>query len=107
MTNSDFDLAAALETLRRTDRQALDKLLLESLAAGNFTAVEVLFSAGASIDAKTNAGRTALHHAAGSGYIAIVDLLIAKGTFIDAKDRDSLTALHHAAAYGHTRRLGI
>ena len=49
MTNSKFNLAAALETLRRTKRSALDKLLMDTLllksaAEGNVALVDAVLS---------------------------------------------------------------
>jgi hypothetical protein len=57
MTNSKFNLAAALGTL---DRTALDKLLLESAAAGSLADVDDLLTAGADLATKDGAGRHAV-----------------------------------------------
>jgi ankyrin repeat protein len=101
MTNSDFNLVAALETLRSTDGAALDKLLLEEAADGNVDAVVVLLNAGAGIDAKGVYDWTPLHLAASNGQTATAAQLIAKGAAIDPKDSDSRTPLHYAALNGH------
>jgi ankyrin repeat protein len=103
MTNTDFNLAAALETLRTTDHPALDKLLLESAVVGNFAVVEVLLKAGAALDATNGLGRTALHLAARNGHTAVAGQLFDKGgAIIDAKDRAGSSPLHLAARYGHS-----
>jgi hypothetical protein len=58
MTKSTFNLAAALETLRTTDRTALDKLILESASAGHVPAVAVLLDGGAHANARNTEDRT-------------------------------------------------
>jgi ankyrin repeat protein len=86
VTDSKFNLAAALETLRSTDRTALDKLLLGSAEAGNWSAVDAVHNAGADIDGNDGARRTPLHYAADNGHTAIARQLTAMGANVDGKD---------------------
>src|SRR5438046_10499253 len=110
MTNTNnFDLAAALETLRTTDRPALDKLLLESAAVGNDAAVDALLEAGGSTEAKNREGCTALHLAAWHGHASTAERLIAQSARIDidAPDKFGWTPLHFAARYGQTETAAL
>jgi hypothetical protein len=75
MTKKKFKLGAALNSLRTTDRSALDELLLDSAADGNFPAVEALLNAGANIDVKDFEGWTPLNFAVINGHTATGKLL--------------------------------
>jgi ankyrin repeat protein len=53
------------------------------------------------LEARDEAGRTALHHAAGLGQEGVVGLLLASGVESDREDGDGMTALGLAASRGH------
>ena len=71
---------------------------------GNDIAVKALLSAQSSTtdicNVKDNLGRTALHIAAGKGYLSICKLLVNSGANLVTKDTLGQTALHHAAKFG-------
>src|SRR5215204_7265974 len=102
MTNNDFNLAGALETLRKTNRAALERLLVESAAVGSVPAVAALLKAGADVNVKEGDGITPLHFAAFNGHTAIAEQLIADGAEVDVKDCYGRTPLHLAASKGHS-----
>ena len=62
--------------------------------------IQLLLREGVPLDVVDSRGRTALHEAAGSGFISIVKLLIEHGAKPDIKDNKSWTPLHDAAASG-------
>ena len=102
MTKSTFNLAAALETLRTTDRTALDKLLLESASAGHVPAIAVLLDGDAHVNARNTEDRTPLHFAALQADIKIADRLIAEGANLGARDIHGCTPLNFANGNGHS-----
>jgi ankyrin repeat protein len=99
MTNDDFDLAAARQTVRN-EQTAFDKLLLESAAEGRSRSVELLLDAGASIDGKDGDGCTPLHLAAYNGYVETARVLVTNGASIDIANRFGRTPLHYAVSEG-------
>jgi len=61
-----------------------------------FDASQMLVDLSESLDAKDNAGQTALHHAAEKGHEAITRLLLQRGANKMAKDNDGIIALQLA-----------
>jgi hypothetical protein len=61
-----------------------------------FDASQMLMDVSENLDAKDNAGQTALHHAAKKGHEAITRLLLQRGANKMAKDNDGLIALELA-----------
>jgi hypothetical protein len=68
---------------------------------GHAAVAALLLEKGASVDAATKDGRTALMLAAGSGHEAVAAHLLEKGVSVDAADQDGDTALIWAAMNGH------
>ncbi len=64
--------------------------------AGDAVQVEGPIEAGADVDEKDIAYKTALHWAADAGHMDIVQLLVAKGANVNAKDVTDVTPLHLA-----------
>ena len=67
--------------------------------AGNAAVIETLISAGAALEAQTDAG-TPLLWAAGSGAVAAVAALLAAGAVPDACAEGNISAVFMAAASG-------
>lgn len=74
----------------------MDQLLLKAAANGDATAAQVALSSGASKDATTAFGFTALHVAATKGHLAVVRLLIDAGADVDRRDHHGISPLHQA-----------
>jgi len=69
---------------------------------GNSPAAELLIESGADISIRNAVrGHTALHTAAGWGFLRVTELLIAKGAELDVRDENGFTPLHDAASLGH------
>lgn len=77
--------------------------LWEATRRGHAQQVESLVRQGAPIDARDNAGRTALMLAAMSGQTTAVQKLLALGANPALVDREGLNAAQHARRLGHTR----
>jgi ankyrin repeat protein len=67
---------------------------------GHKTMVELLLSRKAAVDARSNAGFTALYDVAGRGYKAVAEVLLAHGADVNAKADDGRTPLHRASDPG-------
>jgi ankyrin repeat protein len=67
---------------------------------GDAEQVERLITAGAGVDEKDIADKTALFWAAGAGQMDVVQLLVAKGANVNAKDFYGLTVVGAAALAG-------
>ena len=65
---------------------------------GDLEKVRALLASGTPVDDRDDAGRTAMHHAARSGYYAVLELLIEKGGDLNARTATGHTPLHEAAA---------
>ncbi|MBU0638688.1 MAG: ankyrin repeat domain-containing protein [Planctomycetes bacterium] len=61
---------------------------------------ELLARAPHSLEARNDAGRTALHAAARHGHAAVVEFLVGQGAEVDARDNSQRTPLHLAAYFG-------
>jgi ankyrin repeat protein len=95
--------AIALRRLRQ-DPRAL------SIAARHSTpnAMRLAIAAGAALDVRDEAERTAAMIAAGAGNWRVLALLIDAGAEVAvSRDRNGLTALHHAAGYGRVRAVRV
>lgn len=75
-------------------------LLYTCAYSGFEEGVALLLEHGATPNAKTGSGHTALMEAARDGSTRIVQLLLDKGADIQARQDDGKTALHHAAERG-------
>jgi hypothetical protein len=67
---------------------------------GLIETVELLLEKGATIEATTSDGRTAMYIAAANGHDAVVKPLLEKGANIEATASDGMTALSIAASNG-------
>ncbi len=63
---------------------------------GHTPVVELLIEKGATVNAGTETGVTALMHAAEGGYTPVVELLIEKGATVNAGTESGFTALMSA-----------
>ena len=79
--------------------------LWEAAETGDAASIDAALRNGATIDAKTADGRTALMRAAVNGHTACLKALLDAGADSEAKDQDGQTALMLAALYGHTSAL--
>uniref|UniRef100_A0A3B3SM48 TANC1/2-like winged helix domain-containing protein n=1 Tax=Paramormyrops kingsleyae TaxID=1676925 RepID=A0A3B3SM48_9TELE len=68
---------------------------------GYMDTVSLLLEYGASVDAASESGLTALAYAASSGHLAIVTALCRKRAKVDHLDKNGQCALVHAALRGH------
>lgn len=66
-----------------------------------FFQVEILLQRGAEASFRDKLGRSALHLAAGRGWMDVVRLLWSKAAEIDGETEDGMTPLHLAALNGH------
>ena len=64
--------------------------------------VQLLLEHGASVNAISPQGRTALHYAAQAGYLRVSKLLIDQGASLTLRDQQGQTALDLARAAGNT-----
>ena len=71
------------------------------LCNSNDDMVPIMLRGGVPLDVVDSHGRTALHEAAGSGFLSVVKLLIEHGANLDSKDNKGWTPLQDAAASGH------
>ena len=71
--------------------------LFEAVTQGDKTMIELLLVNGADVNAKNNAGFTALHNAALNGDKYVVELLLNHGANVNAKTDSGLTPLHCVA----------
>ena len=74
--------------------------LMESVRNGNLDQCKIYLSSNVSINAKDDAGRTALHYASGNLNLEIALLLIEKGAYIDAQDYEGETPMMRAVRDG-------
>lgn len=100
---ADNSLAAAAPRGDNRGSAALPDDLRDAARAGHALQVESLVRQGAPIDARDNAGRTALMLAAMSGQPSTVQKLLALGANPALADREGLNAAQHARRLGHTR----
>lgn len=85
-----------------TRRHGRCNLLHRATKEGNLTVVSELLRGGyRSIDAKNEAGQTAIHLAASLGNTVILKLLIQGGGNVNVKDDLDLTPLHYACINNH------
>jgi len=90
----------------RAARAALDSLGIEYTAeafiyALSLRVVKLFVAAGMSVDARDEAGNTALHVAAFWGHLAVVEFLVRAGADLEARDKYNWTVLPRAAWRGH------
>ncbi len=82
------ELDEKMEQLKQSMQEYQEQLnadLLDAALNGNAKKVEQLIQDGASVDAKTNLGKTPLHIAASNGHIKIVKLLLDHRASVDAE----------------------
>jgi ankyrin repeat protein len=77
----------------------MDELLLKAALEGDFPAVSAALQQGASKDATTEFGFTALHVAPTAGHLVIVRLLIDAGADVDRRDRYGVSPLLQAVGW--------
>jgi ankyrin repeat protein len=69
--------------------------------------VRLLLEHGASVNACSPQGRTALHYAAAAGFTRVVEVLLDHGADVSATDRQGATALSMARAAGKTATVAL
>ncbi|OAI21163.1 MULTISPECIES: ankyrin repeat domain-containing protein [Methylomonas] len=77
----------------------LDELLLKAATEGDFAAASASLCRGASKDATTDFGFTAMHVAATAGHLLIVRLLIDARADVNRRDRYGISPLHQAIGW--------
>lgn len=77
-------------------RKSLNQSFLEAAGSGDFDGVRFFFNEGASLQARDDRGRTALHIAAELGLTKTMDALIDIGAPLDARDQQNETPLMRA-----------
>lgn len=75
--------------------------LQSAVAAGHVAAARALLSAGARVDARSSAGRTALHYTKGRTEVLALLLPACRDRDVSPSDDLGHTPLHRAAAQGH------
>ena len=100
---ADNSLAAAAPRAVSGGSSELPDDLREAARTGHALQVESLIRQGAPIDARDNAGRTALMLAAMNGQTTAVQKLLALGANPALVDREGLGAAQHARRLGYTR----
>lgn len=100
---AENSLAAAAPRADSGGSAALPDDLREAARTGHPQQVESLIRQGAPVDARDNAGRTALMLAAMNGQTTAVQKLLALGANPAMVDREGLGAAQHARRLGYTR----
>lgn len=98
-----------IEQLEELSPQELGEILLYGVANSLYTIqyLQTLIIHGASLDATTDMGWTALHYATRYGRVELIKVLISNGSFINAKTSDRWTPLHYAARYSQTEAIKL
>ncbi|KAF5025375.1 hypothetical protein F66182_2540 [Fusarium sp. NRRL 66182] len=91
--------AGESETYSGRDRLA--RSLVHAARTNNLKDVFELLDAGADVNAQPSTSGSALHEAAGLGYLTMVNLLLKKGAGINARSPSGVSPLQDAAAGGH------
>ena len=76
---------------------SLDSRLIDAAEAGETAKVSKLLSAGASVNAHSPIGKTALMFAAQEGHPGVVETLLDNGAYIEAETSNGCKALYCAA----------
>lgn len=100
--SNNFNIAAALSTLRRDKPDDFHGIFFEAIYSDNIAAVTQLLNAGADLNAVNKFGNTARHWAACNGRNEIARLLADKGAKLDVQDNPGNAALDWAKRNGHT-----
>ena len=79
---------------------SLDSRLIDAAEAGETAEVSKLLSAGASVNAHSPIGKTALMFAAQEGHPGVVETLLDNGAYIEAETSNGCKALYCAAGAG-------
>ena len=74
-----------------------ESAFVQAALDGDLEVVRLFVGAGASVNARDDGGRTALHVAADRGHLEIVEFLVGAGADVNAKSGTGWTALHAAA----------
>jgi ankyrin repeat protein len=83
-----------------------DQALVAAAAANDMATIRLLAEKGAAVNAKDEAGRTPLMHAAGNGNLKAIELLLAKGADVNAISAEkSETVKNGAIALGNLTAL--
>jgi len=80
--------------------------LIHAVRTGNHARLRDLLAHSPDVDARSAAGRTALHAAAEEGDMEAARILIESGAEVNARTKDGQTPLHLAAGYGGFCDLG-
>ncbi|MFV0600466.1 MAG: ankyrin repeat domain-containing protein [Brachymonas sp.] len=93
----------AFEPSESVAREKLDggELLLAAATRGDLRGVQQALQSGAFIDARDEAGRTALMRAAGQGHAPVVHYLLSMGADAALSDKAGRNAAAHARLAGH------
>ncbi|NYZ73791.1 ankyrin repeat domain-containing protein [Candidatus Micrarchaeota archaeon] len=105
-TDKQEKLKKLIERLS-TNKEALDKRLVESFQAGNMEQAKAILLAGADVNATDVMGWTPLMMAAERGDAGFVRLLLERNADVNHKSHRGLTAPMLAAAGGHTEVVEI
>jgi ankyrin repeat protein len=79
---------------------SLDSRLIDAAEAGEAAEVRKLLSTGASVNAHSPIGKTALMFAAQEGRLEVVEILLDNGAYLEAETSDGCKALFCAAGAG-------
>ncbi len=71
--------SATVKLLLERGAKVEDAALVAAAAANDLASIRLLLDKGANVNAKDEAGRTLLMHAAGNGNLKVVELLLSKG----------------------------
>mmetsp|Transcript_73552 Transcript_73552/g.209432 ORF Transcript_73552/g.209432 Transcript_73552/m.209432 type:complete len:347 (+) Transcript_73552:296-1336(+) len=96
------ELIGATGDPNNADRCGSWSPLMVASANGQEEATKLLLDAGASHEAVTNEGRTALHWACAKGFGGVVQILCKAGASVDAEDTSGWRPLHCALFHNHT-----
>ena len=95
---SEDEIIHSLSTL---SKEELGTKLIYTAEEGLTNVVKYIIKVGADINAKDNAGRTALYMASWKGHEQMAKILLDAGADVNAKDNIGWTALMWASSYGH------